>query len=100
MADSTAPFKVKDNELFAQAKVDMVRAHFVYLQMFIFKHEVTTHKFKDSRIEPILLDLAKIIALRWLIDDCGRIYDSGYFVTSAWKNMNTALDILIKKIRP
>ena len=77
----------------------MVRAHFVYLQMYIFKHEVTTHKFKDSRILPILLDLAKIIALRWLIDDCGRIYDSGYFVTSAWRNMNTALDILIKKIR-
>ena len=49
---------------------------------------------------PILLDLVKICAIKSLMDDCGAVFDCGYFAPSAWKHMQAALDVLIKKIRP
>lgn len=46
------------------------------------------------------MDLVKICSLKSLLDDPGAAFDSGYFAPSAWRNMNAALDLLIKKIRP
>jgi hypothetical protein len=78
----------------------MVRAHMTYLNYYVYRSQVENYKFVDMRIKPILLDLVMICALRSLLDDCGPVFDSGYFAPQAWKNMNTALDVLIKKIRP
>lgn len=100
MQESSATAKVKDNELFSQQKMKMVRAHMSYINFYVYRAEIEKHTFKDSRILPILLDLAKISAIKSLMDDCGSVFDSGYFAPSAWKNMQAALDILVKKIRP
>lgn len=100
MTDSKAPSMTKDNELFAQQKMKMVRAHMTYLNYFVYRSDVEKHQFTDARIRPILMDLVKICSLRSLLDDPGAVFDSGYFAPSAWKNMNLALDSLIKKIRP
>lgn len=45
-------------------------------------------------------DFAKIFALKSLIDDCGAVFASGYFVPAAFPNMKLALDVLIKRTRP
>lgn len=100
MTDSKAPAMTKDNELFAQQKMKMVRAHMTYLNYFVYRSDVEKHQFTDARIRHILMDLVKICSLRSLLDDPGAVFDSGYFAPSAWKNMNLALDSLIKKIRP
>lgn len=64
---SKEPAKVKDNELFAQDKLVMVKAHFEYLSLHITHHKIKTLKFKDTRIRPILLDLLRVNALTDLI---------------------------------
>ena len=40
------------------------------------------------------------MALKSLIEDCGAVFDAGFFAPSAFQNMKGALDILIKKMRP
>lgn len=100
IATSTAPAKVTDNELFAQQKMKMVRAHMTYLNYYVYREYVVKHQFTDARIPDILIDLVKICSLKSLLDDPGAAFDSGYFAPSAWRNMNAALDLLIKKIRP
>jgi hypothetical protein len=79
MQESSATAKVKDNELFAVSKMKMVRAHMSYLNFYVYRAEVERHDFKDSRIRPILLDLVKISAIKSLMDDCGAVFDSGFF---------------------
>merc|ERR1712127_330627 len=71
-----------------------------YLNYYVYKEVVQTHKFNDARIAPILIDLVKICSLKSLLDDPGSAFDSEYFAPSAWRNMNAALDSLIMKIRP
>ena len=100
MQGSKATSREKDNELFAQAKMKMVRAHMTYLNFYVYLADIQKQDFKDKRIRPILLDMVKISALKSLMDDCGPVFDSGYFGPSAWKNMQLAFDQLIKKIRP
>ena len=47
-----------------------------------------------------MLDLIRIFALKSLVDDCGPVFASGFFVQSALKNMKLALDDVIKRVRP
>lgn len=61
---------------------------------------VDNYPFKDQNIKPILYDLVRVFALKSLIDDCGAVFDSGYFSHSAFKNLKLALDIAIKRMRP
>ena len=100
MKDSSATAKAKDNELFAVQKMKMVRAHMTFLNFVVYRADVETQNFRDKRILPILLDLVKISAIKSLMDDCGAVFDCGYFAPSAWKHLQLALDILVKKIRP
>ena len=97
---SKEPSKIKDNELFAQMKLNMVIAHIKYLAFYLFQTQINRLEIKDTNIKPIITDLAKIYALKSLVDDCGVVFDSGYFAASAHKNLKTALDQLIKKMRP
>jgi hypothetical protein len=48
---------------------------------------------------PLLTNLAKIVALKSLVDDCGAVFDAGFFAPSAFGNMKSALDLLIKEMR-
>lgn len=100
IANSKQSQRTKDNELFAQAKMKMVRAHMTYLNYYVYKSEVDSQAFKDKRIKPIMYDLVMVCCLKSLIQDCGAVFDAGFFVPGAWKNMNLALDILIKRLRP
>jgi len=100
MAASDAPEKVKDNELFARMKLDMIKAHIEYIQLYLFKDQVEKTQVKDQRIKAVLLDMFKISGLQILINDCGDVYASGYFATEAQSMMKKAMDILVAKVRP
>jgi hypothetical protein len=42
----------------------------------------------------------KIAALRYLLDDCGSVFEAEYFHPIANKRMKQCLDFLIAKVRP
>lgn len=79
LAASKEPAKVQDNEVFAKLKLNMVNSHVKYLGFYLFKTMIERHTFKDANIKPILIDLAKIVALKSLSEDCGAVYAAGYF---------------------
>jgi len=78
----------------------MVRAHIRAIGFYLFIHMIKEQEFKDKNIPPLLTDLAKIFALKSLSEDCGAVFDSGYFAPQAHKHIKSALDKLISKIRP
>jgi len=100
ISESQASEKVKDNELFAQMKLQMVYAHVRYLGFFLSKTIIEKHTFHDKNIKTILLDLIKIVGLKSLSEDCGSVYASGFFSPKGFDNTREALDQLIKKMRP
>lgn len=79
MANSTKSGKEKDNELFAQPKLEMVKAHIKFIGFYLFIDLIKEYKFEDQRIKSILVDLAKIVALKSLIYDSGAAYEAGFF---------------------
>jgi hypothetical protein len=83
---------VKDNELFARMKLDMIKAHMEYITLYLYRTQIEQTPIKDSRIKPILMDLYKTWALRTLLDDCGAVFEAGYFAPIANQNMRKALD--------
>ena len=97
---SEEPQRTKDNELFAQAKVNMTRAHFQAISLTLYRNQVESQEFKDSRIKPLLLELAKIYALSTLMEDPAPVYDSGFFGSDASSNMKEALAQLVAAMRP
>jgi len=98
--ESKEPSKVKDNETFAQMKLNMVNAHVKYLGFYLCKTLIEKQSFKDPNIKPILDDLTKIVALKSLSEDCGAVYAAGYFAPQGFDSVKEALDILVRKIRP
>lgn len=92
MSESQQPDKVKDNEIFGDEKLAMVKAHLRHVCMNLYLHQVGTCKFKDSRIEPLLMDLARVHILGDLIKDCGAVYEAGYFAPNAHSNLKKALE--------
>jgi len=60
---SHAPAKVKDNELFAQAKVTMTKYHMNYLSLYLYIEFVENRGLKDQKLKEHLLTLGKIYAL-------------------------------------
>jgi len=100
ITNSQAPLKEKDNDLFAQMKVNMVRAHINYLVFVIFRRQIETHAFKDQRIKPLLNEIGRIWAINSIVESIGPIFDTGYFAPSASKLLTEALDILVRRLRP
>ena len=90
----------QENEVFAQMKLNMVQAHIKYISFYLYVHQVNNYALKDTKTKEHLFDLLRVYGLKSLIDDCGAVFDSGYFVPSSFTNMKSALDILIKKLRP
>ena len=90
MYQSTAKPNEAENEIFAQMKIDMVKAHLNYLMLHIFRTEVENHPWKDIRIKPLMLNLFRIAALKSLTECIGPIFDSGYFSPSASRHITDA----------
>lgn len=67
--ESKASAKVKDNELFYQAKVTMTRAHLKYLQFHLYRTQCAAGNFRDARIGQILELSGKIWALEELLEN-------------------------------
>ncbi len=91
--ESKQPDKVKDNDLFAQPKLMMIKSHMQFVQFHIFKTTVATLKLKDERIRKNLEVFVKIFALDALIREGAPAFDSGYFASGALHNLNKALNL-------
>lgn len=100
LATSNQPDKVKDNELFARMKLDMIKVHLEYVMLHMYRTQIQSNKFKDPRVKEVLMDLFRISALHLLIADCGDLFDCEFFAPSANRMMKLAQDKLIAKMRP
>lgn len=100
VSESHEPERIKDNELFAQMKIDMVKAHVNHLTFTVYRQQVESQAWKDSRIKPLLLELGRIWAINSIMENVGPIFDAGYFAPSVSMRMNEALDIMVRKLRP
>ena len=67
MADPS-PAKVKDNDTFYQAKLNMVRAHFKYLLFHLFRKFSEEEKFTDPRNSQILKLVLRVYSLHELLE--------------------------------
>ena len=76
---SNAPDKVKDNELFGQAKLEMVTAHMKYLQVYLFRHVVEKQKFKDLNVKTVCNLMGRVHCLSELAKDSNDLFDCGFF---------------------
>lgn len=56
--------KVLVNDLYAQDLLAMSKAHHMYMSFVIYMQQVNEHKFKDSKIKPLLELLGKIFCLK------------------------------------
>ena len=72
---SSEPSKVKDNELFYQAKNTMTKAHLKYLQFHLFRTECQNKNFADRRISALMELVGKVWALEELCEDGAAAYD-------------------------
>lgn len=100
IAQSEAPKRVRDNELFYQARIDMTKAHIQYVAMAMALKKIET-TVKNENGKNHLIDLVKIWALHALISwDGSACYDSGFFGPRASEHMRKAMAILVNKIRP
>ena len=105
MADydaSNEPSKVKDNDVFYQAKVTMTRAHLKYLQFFLFRESYKNHSFLDNRIVSQLDTVSRIFCLSDLIEEnsCGALFDTGFLQAGSLRFMNRALEKAVADLRP
>ena len=84
---STAPNKVKDNDLFYQAKVNMTRAHFKYMQFFLFRKSCEEAQFRDPRNTKMMELVGKVCCLQELLEDSVAVYDSGFLAPGSLRAM-------------
>ena len=62
--DSKADKKTTFNDLYAQDIFNMARSHMLYMSFAIYREVVETTQFKDLRVRPLLLLVARIFALK------------------------------------
>ena len=80
-------------------KLDAAKAHMQYLTLHIFRSP-SDYGLKDKKTIEIMDDLYRVYAIRLLIDDCGALYESGFFMKSAHSNLLKSFDVLVARIRP
>jgi len=97
---STAPAKVKDNDLFYQAKINMTKAHFKYLQFCLFRKQCEEGQFKDPRNTKLMELVGKVYCLQELLEDCSAVYDSGFFSPGCLRAMQLAMEKCVADLRP
>ena len=78
----------------------MINAHMFYLVFHIFRTRIGDIQFKDPRITEHLTLLCRILALDNLLNGGSVVFDSGFFATGSYANLQQAMSISIKKLRP
>lgn len=91
--------KKKDNEVFQQARLTMVKAHMKAVQFNVFRQQIK-EKVTDPKVKGYLELLAVISALDELLSDSGAIYDTGYFAPGSLKAMQDTFSDCVKDLRP
>ena len=97
---STSSNKVKDNDLFYQAKINMTKAHFKYLQFCLFRKQCEEYQFKDPRNTQLMELVGKIYCLQELLEDSAAVYDSGFLAPGSLRAMQVALEKCVVELRP
>lgn len=97
---SQEPTKKKDNELFQQAKLEMVKAHMKCLQMRMSRSMIDQYKGSDAKVKYYLELVQKIFALDQLIEDGAAAFDCGFFAPGSLNAMRQAMDELVRELRP
>ncbi len=64
LQNTKAKKKVLENDLFAQDLMQMSKAHHTFLSFYLFRSRSESTEFKDPKIKPLLILLAKIFALK------------------------------------
>lgn len=78
----------------------MTKAHFNYVSLVLYRHQLNNHAFKDARIKPVLEHLAKIYVLDCIKKDPSPVHDAGYYGPNAGRNLADALKKLNGDLRP
>lgn len=97
---SDAPSKVKDNDLFYQAKNEMTRTHLKYLQIHIFRSQVQQANFTDARNTALMELIGKIYCLEELLNDGAAVYDTGFLAPGCFRVMQQAMERCVAELRP
>jgi len=84
---STASIKVKDNDLFYQAKINMTKAHLKYLQFHLFRKSCEDQQFRDPRNTKLMELVGKVFCLQELLEDSSAVYDSGFLAPGTYRAM-------------
>ena len=78
----------------------MIKAHMFYLVFNVYRTKIEEIPFKDARIKDHLKLLGKILALDHLLNGGAVVFDSGFFATGSYANLQQAMSICIKELRP
>ena len=97
---SKEPEVVKDNDIFQQAKVVMVKAHLNYMMLVIFREKTKALYVKDDKIRGHLELIAKVFALESLVKDSAAVFDSGFFGKGAGALLTRTYALAVSKLRP
>ena len=93
---SGQPAKIKDNEIFAQDRLTMVRAHMQYILFHVAKSKIEQSEFQDPKVKQHLILLIKIFALDTLINQGAVVFDSGFFAPGSYQNLQKAQKMCIE----
>ena len=92
--------KVKDNDLFATDKVEMMTAHFDAMTISIFRNHLAKMGPKDTNSRYLLELMCKIYCIESLMRNSAIVFSAGYMVSGTHKLPHQAMDIMIKELRP
>ena len=78
----------------------MSKAHHTFLSFYIFRQRTEQTAFKDTKIKPLLILLAKIFALKQLLNDCAACYETGFFTRGAKDLILDSMKQAVLELRP
>ena len=79
MNKSDAPFKTKQNDLFALKVDKMARAHLEYILFKMTLTRIAEYSFKDANVKVPLELFVKVFALKSILKEPQALYESGFF---------------------
>ena len=79
LAESKAPSKTKQNELFAMEVNRMTKLHIVYIMYERAKAKLQSRGIQDANVTKIFMTVLANFALKQLLTDNVSLYESGFF---------------------
>lgn len=98
--NSKADKKTTLNDLYAQEIFNMAKSHMLYMSFAIYREVIETTEFSDSRVKPLLQLIARIFALKQLMQDNQACYETGYFGKGTKELLNESMKVSLKELRP